>query len=179
MSTRSRHEARWTDERSTASGRLPRNQWWVLPVLLAGLALVLFVAWRVYNGVDTVTYEVRRCEAPLTEDASWSEVQAAACDPVDAAALPASVVLMRGEEPVEPDLTEGALLTWEGWAVNSPEHSVQVRLEDPAQTIVIAEPTNERVRTALTPDAADIRWGGFIGGRGPTEYWVLVTPAAR
>ncbi|KUG58390.1 hypothetical protein AVL62_10780 [Serinicoccus chungangensis] len=175
MGTRSRHEARWTDARSTASGRLPRNQWWVLPLLLAGIALVMFVAWRVYNGVDTVTYEVRRCQEVLTEDASWSEVQAAACDPVDAVALP-SVVLMRGEEPVEPDRSEGAVLAWDGWAVNSPEHSVQVRLEDPAESIVVAEPTNERVRTELTPDAADIRWGGFIGGRGPTEYWVLITP---
>ena len=178
MSTRSRHEARWTDARATASGRLPRNQWWVLPLLLVGIAVVMFVAWRIYNGVDTVTYEVRQCQQPLTEDSSWGEVQSAGCDPVDAGEMPDSMLLMRGEEPVEPDRTEGAVLAWDGWAVNSPEHSVQLRLEDAAETIVVAEPTNQRVRTGLSGDAADVRWGGFIGGRGPTEYWVLITPSS-
>lgn len=174
MSTRSRHEARWTDERSTVTGRGPRSKWWVLPILAAALPLTFYASWRVYNDIDTVTYEVRECTEPLTEDASWADVTAAGCEPVPAEAM--SMVLMRGEEPVEPDRTEGSLLSWDEWAVNSPEHSVQLVLDDPAETIVIAEPTNEQVRTALTGDSADVRWGGFIGGRGPKEYWVLITP---
>ncbi|WP_151525597.1 hypothetical protein [Serinicoccus kebangsaanensis] len=175
MSTRSRHEARWTDERSTASGRLPRNKWWTLPLLVALALVALYGGYRVYMGIDTVTYEVRECQQPLAEGASWAEVQAAACDAVPADSL--TMALMRGEERVEPDEVAGPLLTWDAWAVNSPEHSVQLVVDEPAETIVIAEPDNERVRVSLTSDTSGTRWGGFIGGRGPTSYWVLITPA--
>ncbi|ANS79922.1 hypothetical protein SGUI_2526 [Serinicoccus hydrothermalis] len=175
MSTRSRHEARWTHAEATASGRLPRNAWWMLPLLLGLALLALYGGYRVYMGIDTVTYEVRQCEESLTEQSSWDEVQAAACDPVPAA--PVTMALMQGMDRIEPDDVSGSVLTWDAWPVNSPEHSVDLELQDPAQTVVIAEPEAQRVRVELTSDASETMWGGFIGGRGPTSYWVLITPA--
>ena len=174
MSTRSRHEARWTHETSTVTGRKNKNRAWVLLVLAAvviGLATLGYVR---FMGFAPVSYELRECAEPLTEEASWAQVQAAACDP--AADVGATVTLMRGSEAVAPDTVEDATLTWESWPVNSPEHAIEVDLDEPAQSVVIAEPDTERLRTALSPDASDTRWGGFIGGRGPTTYWVLITP---
>ena len=175
MSTRSRHEARWTHADAKATGRLPRNAWWMLPLLAALCLVALYGGYRVYMGIATVTYEVRQCQEPLTEQSTWADVQAAACEPASADAL--TMALMRGEERVEPDGVSGSVLTWEAWAVNSPEHSVDLDLTEPAETVVIGEPEAQRVRVALTSDASDTRWGGFIGGRGPTSYWVLLTPA--
>ena len=49
-------------------------------------------------------------------------------------------------------------------------------LDAPARSVVLAEPTNERVRRELSGDASDRRWTANVGARGPGSYWVLVTP---
>lgn len=174
MSSRSRHEARWSHESATVKGRKNKNRAWVLiPLAIAVVALAAFGYVR-YMGFTTVTYEVRSCAEHLEEGADWAAVQAAACDPAPLDGT--TVALMRGTESVAPDAVDGSTLVWEDWALNSPQHAIEVELPKAARSVVIAEPEGQRIRTALTPDATDTVWGGFIGGRGATEYWILVTP---
>lgn len=174
MSTRSRHEARWTHKAATVTGRKAHNRPWVLLVLVAAIAVLATVGYVRFMGFTTVTYEFRQCQAPLDEQSDWSTVQAAACDPAPLDG--AEIVLMRSSEAVAATRVDGSSLVWERWPLNSPEHSIEIELPGPARSVVIAEPEAERIRTELTKDASGTRWGGHIGGRGPTTYWILVTP---
>lgn len=146
--------------------------------MLIPLAAVIVVAATLgyvrFMGFETISYELRHCQETLSGDADWEQVQAAACDPQDAATTTVELVHEGGVEP--PDSTSGSVYTFEDWPVNSPSHSISVTTSEVVRTVIVVEPTNEVVRDELTSDATGTRWSGFIGSRGPTEYWVLVTP---
>ena len=171
--SRNRTEASWTHERATVKGRR-RDKWWVLLALIVALVVVVTLTWNRMMGVGDVTFELRHCAQPLAKDSSWEEVQAAACDPAPIEGTTLNVLL--GLDPQEPVSTTETTWTFENIAVNSPENGLAVRTDEPVQSVVLAEPESQQIRRALTSDASDQRWNANIGGRGPTSYWVLVTP---
>lgn len=180
--SRSAHEAHWTHADATVKGRSRGNTgWWVLLVAVAvviGLAVFGYARWWSFQ---TVEYQTMQCSAPLTEDSSWSEVQAAGCEPVDVEGLGQVVVynqLDRSDmsSQREPAAVEGAITRYDDVAVNSPAHYLELDLTSTAQTVVVAEPDNQTVRSAMSSDSSGTQWGTPIGSRGPTSYWLLVTP---
>lgn len=173
--SRARHEAAWTHSAATVRGRRNANRGWVIGLGFLAIILVSSVVYTRYLGVSTVTYELRQCREPLTEMSSWAQVEAAGCEPL-AATGDASVRVMEESSTLEADAVEGATWTFDDVPVNSPAHAVKVVTPLAGRTAVVAEPTNRRVRTELTSDAAGTRWTGHIGSRGPTEYWILLTP---
>jgi hypothetical protein len=172
---RARHEAAWTDGDAIVKGRVGRNRAWVLVLLFVALALLSTLAFNRFMNFQDVTYQLRSCEAPLTQDSTWEEVQAAACDPAPAAGAELTLWAASHERPA--DATTGDSWVFEDVPVNTAQTSMEVRLPQPARSVVLAEPDNEVVRRELSPDASDRRWTANVGGRGPTTYWVLVTPA--
>ncbi|MFK5647295.1 hypothetical protein ACI3ET_12310 [Ornithinimicrobium sp. LYQ121] len=172
---RARHEASWTDEDAVVKGRVGRNRAWVLLALFAALAVLSTVTFNRFMNFQDVTYQLRSCTAPLTQESTWDEVQAAACDPVPAAGAELTLWAASHERPA--DATTGDSWTFEDVPVNTAQTSMEIRLPQAARSVVLAEPDNEVVRRELRPDASDRRWTANVGGRGPTTYWVLVTPA--
>lgn len=171
---RARHEAKWSHEEARVKGRRQSNRWWIM---LLGFALIVVLAALGYTrfwNFETVSYELRQCTQPLTAESSWAEVQDAACDPVPAGSNQLAVTIER--EVAEPDTVEGSTYFFEMMPVNSPAPALRAELERPARTVVVAEPENEQIRRAMSGDASGTRWSASIGSRGPTAYWVLVTP---
>ena len=72
---------------------------------------------------------------------------------------------------------EGPTWWFEDVQIDTVANAVQVDLADPARSVVLFDHEDGSVRTALTPDASDTRWTRTVGTRGPTSYWLLVTPA--
>lgn len=175
MSTRARHEARWTHSESTVRGRGPRNRGWVLLLCFAAILLIATVAYMQLMRFETVTYELRQCEQPLTDSSSWADVEAAGCQPL-AVTGSAGLLQIESSSRNAPDRVEGSTWVFDAVAVNSPAHAIELTSPVPAQSGVIAEPTNKVVRSRLSPDASGTLWTGFIGSRGPTTYWLLLTP---
>ena len=176
MAQRSRHEARWTHEEAIVKGRGPGNRgWWTLALGFAVIATLATVAFNRYMNFQDVTFELRRCQAPLTAGSTWQEVQAAACDP---APIEDDVLTMWHEgSQSSADATTGSSWVFEDVPINTVVNALEITTGAPAQSVVLAEPDNEQVRRALTADSARVRWSANIGDRGPTTYWVLVTPA--
>lgn len=175
MSARARHEARWTHEHATVRGRRQGNRGWVLIIAFAAVALMATVAYLEFMRFETVRYELRQCAQPLTEESSWAEVEAAGCEPLPLTGQ-ASLTRVEGSSHHEPDSIEGSAWIFEGVPVNSPAHAIELVSPVAAEQGIIAEPTNETVRSELSPDTSGLRWSGFIGSRGPQEYWLLLTP---
>lgn len=175
MSTRARHEAKWTHSDATVRGRRQRNRGWVLLLLFGGVIMIATVAYMELMRFETVTYELRQCDEPLTEDSSWADVQAAGCDPVTVTEA-ASLLQIESSARSEPDRVEDSTWVFDAVAVNSPAHSLELRSPFAAETGVIAEPTNEVIRNELNGDASGTLWTGYVGSNGPTEYWLLLSP---
>jgi hypothetical protein len=175
MTTRNRFEAAWTHPESSVKGRVRRNRAWVLAALFAIVAVVTTLAWGRMMNISDVTYELRVCQEPLDADSGWAQVEAAGC--TTASAEGTHVTLWAEGSQEEPDATTGTSWTFEDVPVNSPATAIQVDLGSPARSVVLAEPTNERVRRELSGDAAGQRWTANVGSRGPVTYWVLVTRA--
>lgn len=172
--THAAHEARWTHP-DAGTRKRQRNRGWVIALGFLALVLTTTLVYREYLAVSTVTYEMRECREPLTESSSWADVEAAGCVPLTAAG-DGSIIVMEEGATREAKSVEGATWTFEGVPVNSPAHGLRLRTPLAAQTAVVAEPTNQRVRTELSGDVAGTQWSGHIGSRGPTEYWILLTP---
>lgn len=171
---RNRSEAVWTAEEARVKGRRNRNKAWVLVALVALGAFVIWLAWTRMLGVTDVTYELRTCRSPLGEESTWAEVQAAACDPAPVEG--ATLELVAGTSREAPASGTGSTWLFENVPVNSPENSAHLTLPEPAGTVVVAEPDNRQIRTAMSSDASGTGWSAYIGSRGPTSYWILVTP---
>lgn len=172
---RARHEAAWTDADATVRGSVGRNRGWVM--LAVGFALVAIVSTFAYNRLmnfQDVTFELRYCQAPLTGESTWSEVQAAACDPV---AIDGQE-LSRWTEGHQTfaDRAVGSSWTFSSVPVNTVVNAIELDLTEQARSVVVAEPSKEHVRVALTTDRAGTTWSGHIGDRAATTMWVLVTP---
>lgn len=176
MAQRSRHEARWTHEEATVKGRGPGNRgWWALAVGFAVIVVATTLAFDRYMNFQDVTFELRHCDSALTEESTWQEVQAAACDP---ATIDGDVLTMWHEgSQSSADATAASSWTFEDVPINTVVNAMEITTAAPAESVVLAEPDNERIRRALTSDAEGTRWSGSIRDRGPTTYWVLVTPA--
>lgn len=176
MAQRSRHEASWTSADATVRGRRPGRGGWVMLALgFVAVAVIATVAFNRYMNFQTVTFELRECTAPLTAESTWQEVQAAACDP---APIEGDELTMWHEgSQSSADATSETSWTFEGVPVNTVTNALEITTSEAAETVVLAEPDNQQIRRALTSDAAGLRWSANIGDRGPTTYWVLVTPA--
>lgn len=143
-------------------------------ILLAAVIVAAATAGYVrFMGFEDISYEVSQCDQPLTEDSTWADVQTAGCSPADAST--AEVELFHEGSYYVPDQVSGSTYTFEGWPVNSPSHSIGVQTSDSARSIVVVDPTNEQIRDELSGDAPGTGWTGFIGSRGPTTYWILIT----
>jgi hypothetical protein len=175
MTSRHRFEASWTHPEASVRGRVRRNRAWVLALLFALVVVLATVTWSRMMNVSDVSYELRVCEQPLTAGSTWAEVQAAGCQAAPTAG--AAVTLWAASDQQEPDVTSATAWTFHDVPVNTSATGVQVDLDAPARSVVLAEPTNERVRRELTGDVSGRRWTANVGARGPVSYWVLVTPA--
>lgn len=171
---RARHEALWTDAEATVKGSAQRNRPWVL---ILGVALIVGLASLGYSrfwNMQTVSYELRECAQPLTDESTWEQVQAAACDPVEPGQT--RLLVTNEGEQIEPATVEGSTFSFDMIPVHSPAPGLRVELDRPMQTIVIAEPENQQIRRQMNGDASGTSWSANIGSRGPLHYWVLVTP---
>lgn len=175
MTSRARHEARWTHAEATVRGT-HRNRGWVLLVGFAALVTLSTVAYMEFMRFETVSYELRQCERPLSATSSWADVEAAGCEPVTVTD-DAGLTVVESATRSSPDRVEGSTWFFDEVPVNWPAHSLELVTPVAGESGVIAEPTNQVVRGELSRDTSGTRWTGFIGSRGPTEYWLLVTPA--
>lgn len=175
MTLRSRHEAKWTSPDATVKGRRGGFGWVMLALGFAVIVVVSTVAYNRYMNFQEVTFELRHCRAPLTAESSWQEIQAAACDP---ATRGGDVLTMWHEgSQSSADTTTETTWTFEDVPINTVVNALELTTAEPVESVVLVEPDNEQIRRELTTDAERTRWSGHIGDRGPTEYWVLVTPA--
>lgn len=173
---RARHEAGWTDDRATVKGQVGRNRGWVM--LAVGFVLIAFLSIFAYNRLmnfQPVTFELRHCQAPIEQGATWADVQAAGCDP---ATIDGDVVTMwSGSYQQAADSVSESSWTFDDVPVNTVVNALQVDTGAPAESVVLVEPDKESIRVVLSPDASRTKWTGHIGDRASTTMWVLVTPA--
>ena len=170
--SRNRNEAAWTHDEARVKGRR-RNRAWVLIGLFVTAVAIISLSWARYMNIQDVTYELRVCQQPLTTDASWSEVQAAACDPATTSGN--WLTLWAAGDQQDASSVQAQSWIFESVPVNSSATSIQLDLAQPARTVVLAEPDSQTVRRDLTKDKQGLTWTANVGGRGPTTYWVLVT----
>lgn len=171
---RSRHEAAWTADESLVKGRVRRNKAWVLLLLVAAGATLIGTTWWKSMNFQSVTYQLRVCAEPLTKESSWAQVQQAACDPAPISGN--RLTLWAGSDEQEPASSAESSWTFTEVPLNTALTAIQINLADAAQTVVLAEPDNKSLRRSLTGDAAGQKWTANVGSRGPTSYWILVTP---
>lgn len=155
-----------------------QNSLWVPVVIVIVIGVLVALAYQRFMAFDTVTYELRHCAEPLTAESTWEQVEAAGCEPADATG--ATFVLWEERSRHEPDSVAGSVFTFDSFPINSVAHSPQLTLPESAETVVVAEPTNEQLRRPMRRTSVDgLNWSGYTGARGPTEYWILVTPTAQ
>lgn len=176
MATRHRSEAVWTAPEAVVKGRARQNRPWVLAALIIALVAVVVLTWSRTMGISDVTYELRTCAEPLDAGSSWAEVQAAGCVPAPTAGT--RVTLWAEGDQQDADVVDDTTWTFQDVPVNTAATAIEVDLSDPATSVVLVEPGNEQVRRALTKDAPGLSWTANVGARGPTAYWLLVTPAS-
>lgn len=172
---RARHEGRWTHDEATVKGSRSRNRWWIMLAPAALIVILAAVGYTRFWNFQTVHYGLRQCNQPLSLESTWAEVQAAACDPIDPAGVQLTI-RNEGQEVIEPSAVEGSTLSFDDIPVNSPAPAIRIELDRPAGAIVLAEPDHERIRRELNGDASGTSWSANVGSRGPTDYWVLITP---
>lgn len=168
MRTKTRDASEWI-----VNGRQASRPWVIVPIV-AAIAVLVVVTYQRFMAFDTVTYELRSCATPIDAQSSWSDVEAADCTPVldDTVA----VVVYEGTSRHEPSSVADARYSFGDFPVNTPAHSVEITGTPPMGTVLIAEPTNERIRRQMSGNADGTAWTGFVGARGPTEYWLLMSP---
>lgn len=169
MRTKTRDTSEWI-----VNGR-QRSRPWVIVLIVAVIAVLVVAAYQRFMAFETVTYELRACAAPVDAGSSWSDVEAADCTPLVDESV--SVVVFEGTSRHEPSSVSGARYAFGDFPVNTPAHSVEITGTQPMGTVLIAEPANERIRREMTGNADRTSWTGFVGSRGPTEYWLLMSPA--
>lgn len=168
MRSQTRDTSQWI-----VNGR-QRSRPWVIVVIVAAIAVLVVVAYQRFMAFETVTYEVRACSGHVDAQSSWSEIQAANCQPVSDDSV--SVILYEGTSRHEPSSVVDGRYSFGDFPVNTPAHSVAITGTEPMRTVLIAEPTTERIRREMSGDAGGTAWTGFVGARGPTEYWLLMSP---
>jgi hypothetical protein len=168
MRTKTRDTSEWI-----VNGRT-RSRPWVIVLIVAAIAAVVVLAYQRFMAFDTVTYELRACATPVSPQSSWSDIEAAGCEPVSDDSV--SVVVYEGTSRHEPSSVAGARYSFGDFPVNTTAHSVEVNGTDPMGTVLIVEPTNERIRREMAGNADGTAWTGFVGARGPTEYRILMSP---
>ncbi|MCA1780946.1 MAG: hypothetical protein ABR500_14075 [Dermatophilaceae bacterium] len=154
-------------------GRKP-GQPWLIVVFFVAIGVLVVLAYQRFMAFDTVTYELRACQSPLTVESTWSEVEAAGCEPTEPGEV--QVVLYEGTSRHEPATVDRAVFSFDRFPVNSTLHSVEIDGTPPTGAVLIAEPTNETIRQSMSGNVQGTTWSGFVGDRGPTQYWLLMTP---
>lgn len=155
-----------------------RNNPWIMFVIVALIVAAVVIAYLRIMAFRTVTYEVRQCQSPLTAESTWAEIEAAECRSIDAVAEGATLVLFEGSSRKEAESVLGGSFTFEGFPINTPAHSFELHGVQPADTGLLVDPKGQSIRREMRSDASGTTWSGFTGGRGPTEYWILLTPDA-
>ena len=168
MGTRARDSSEWI-----VNGRA-RSRPWVIVVIVAAIAVLIVVAYQRLMAFDTVTYELRACATPVTAQSSWADIEAAGCEPLSDDSV--SVTVYEGTSRHEASSVSGARHSFGDFPVNTTAHSVEIAGTRPMGTVLIAEPTNEQIRREMAGNADGTTWTGFVGARGPTEYWLLMSP---
>jgi hypothetical protein len=151
-----------------------RSRPWVIVVIVAVIAGIVVVAYQRFMTFETITYELRTCASPVDAQSSWSDIEAAGCEPTEHDG--ASVVVYEGTSRHEASSVAGAQHAFADFPLNTPAHSVEIIGSEPMGTVLIVEPTNERIRREMAGNADGTAWTGFVGARGPTEYWLLMSP---
>lgn len=172
---RARHEARWTAEDATVTGRTGNRGWWMIAAGFVLIAALTTLTFNRFMNFQDVTFELRTCSAPLAADATWEQVMAADCQ----AASTEGLELSHWQEGSRRDPAETTTTGWvfDRLPVNTVANALELRTEASAETVVLADSGAEKIRRAMSSDSAGLRWSASLGDRGPTTYWVLVTPA--
>ena len=87
-----------------------------------------------------------------------------------------SVAVYEGTSRHEPSSVDGARYAFSDFPVNTPAHSVEISGTPALGTVLIADPAGRQVRREMAGSASGTEWTGFVGSRGPTEYWLLLSP---
>lgn len=153
-----------------------RNNPWIMLIIIALIVAAIVIAYLRIMAFRTVTYEVRQCAGPLTAESTWAQIETAGCESIDAAADGATLVLFEGSSPKEAESVQGGTFTFEGFPINTPAHSFELSGVQPAETGLLVDPEAQTVRREMSGNASGSTWTGFTGGRGPTEYWILLSP---
>lgn len=155
-----------------------RNNPWIMFIIVALIVAAVVIAYMRVMAFRTVTYEVRQCQSPLTAESTWAQIEAAGCESIDAGAQGATLVLFEGSSRKEAESVQGGIFTYEGFPINTPAHSFELHGVQPAETGLLVDPASETVRREMRSDASGTNWSGFTGGRGPTDYWILLAPGS-
>lgn len=153
-----------------------RNSPWIMLIITALIVAAIVFAYLRVMAFRTVTYEVLECQSPLTAQSTWAQVEAAGCESIDANGEDVTLVLFEGSSAKEAESVQGGTFTFEGFPINTPAHSFELRGVQPADSGLLVDPEAQSVRREMRSDASGSTWSGFTGGRGPTEYWILLSP---
>lgn len=154
-------------------GHQPRRPW-VMLVIVGLIIAAVVIAYLRFMNFQTVTYELRACTAPLTVDSTWSQIEAAGCEPIDASDV--TMVVFEERSRHDPDQIEGGAFSFEGFPMNNPAHSFEITGTPPHDAGFLVDPEGQQIRRQISSNAAGTDWSGYTGDRGPTTYWVLFTP---
>lgn len=153
-----------------------RNSPWIMLAIVVLIVVAVVLAYMRFMGFGTVTYEVRECRSPLTAESTWAQIEAADCRAIDVGTDGATLVLYEGTSRTEAASVDGGTFTFEGFPINTPAHAFELRGVRPAGTGLLVDPKDQSVRREVRSNASGTNWNGFTGGRGPTHYWILLTP---
>ena len=172
------HEATWTDPDEKAGRR--RFRWGWLWLLLIPLGLIFFSVGRANNywQYDDFTVVTFSCPEPLSEDASWADMEAAGCAPNVIPGI--DVRLLEAGRPSGEVITNGA--TWEFHGMQSAFSTlaINVYLEEPAGRVFIvdAAASPPRVHREMTnSDEARTVFARNLGEIETLDFYVVVSPA--
>lgn len=151
-----------------------KNNPWAMVVIVVVIAVLVIVTYQRFMAFDTITYQVQACEQPLSDTSSWIDVEAAGCVPTSTAGM--SFAIFEGGSRHQPDSVTDDSFVFDSYPVNSILHTTEFTSGEPAETIAIVDPVNEEIRTIMRGDRSGLDWSAYVGSRGPTEYWILITP---
>lgn len=115
-------QTRQPDQR-IADDTKPRRPWVIIPFVVAIGVLAVLVYQR-FIAFDALTYALRACQSPLTAEASWSEVEAAGCEPLTGEG--ASVVLYEGTSRYDAVTAEDGVFAFDAFPIDATSHAVEI-----------------------------------------------------
>lgn len=145
--------------------------WIFLVLIVLGFYLLISRSWS-YNSQD-VTIDAWSCRATPVQESAVSP-GGAGCSAQD---VGGEIALFHRSSPLEPGFGPDPM-TVPAVDVDSIELNIQVRLDDPATSIVLVDASADPPvpGVALSSDAAGLQWNAPFRAEGSAEFVLLVGP---